>query len=302
MINSGSLPTKLVEESTPRSVSASFGEETIQKSALAGIITLILITILMTLRYRVSGFISSICLIVYSLLVFLLFNGIGGVLTLTGIAALVLGVGMAIDSSVISIERVQDEVNSNKKLSLAFKEGNKRSLVAIIDANITTLIVGIILYIYGESAVKGFATMLIITIVITIAIMVVLNRFILKIFMNTKYFDDKPDIFLGKISSPKNYNFSNKGKPLLIVALSIILISIVFAFTTKINFGIDFAGGTNISMTSEKTLNFDKILKEFENYEVVEYNTYLNNDKEGFIKLNDILENKFSSFWKNCIA
>jgi protein-export membrane protein, SecD/SecF family len=207
LINSGSLPTKLVEESTPKSVAASFGSETIKKAAIAGIITQVIITLLMTVKYRISGFISSLCLVVYSLIVFLFFNGIGGVLTITGIAALVLGIGMAVDSAVLSIERIKDEAKENKNMLGAFKDGYKRSLVAIIDANVTTLLAAVILYIYGESAVKGFATMLIITIFVTILTMVVLNKFILKQFVKTGVFQTRPVMFLGRFGKQKNYDF-----------------------------------------------------------------------------------------------
>ena len=168
LINSGSLPTKLVEEATPKSVSPAFGSETISKTGLAGIITFIIISLILIFKYRVSGLLGSICLFVYALLVFVLFNAVDGVLTLTGIAALVLGIGMAVDSIIISNERIKDELYVNSNLVKSYKEGIKSSLVAIVDANITTLIAGIVLYIFGESSVKGFATMLIITIFVTV--------------------------------------------------------------------------------------------------------------------------------------
>ena len=148
LINSGSLPTKLTEESTPKSVSPTFGSDTIKKTGIAGIITFVLISLILIFKYRISGIIGSVCLFVYAIFVFLIFNAVGGVLTLTGIAALVLGIGMAVDSIIISNERVKDELQKENKLTQAFKEGNKSSLVAIVDANITTLIAGIVLYIF----------------------------------------------------------------------------------------------------------------------------------------------------------
>lgn len=289
LINSGSLPTKLVEESTPRSVSASFGNETITKSAIAGLITFILITLLLTFKYRVSGFISSLCLIVYSLVVFFLFNAIGGVLTITGIAALVLGIGMAVDSAVLSIERIKEEAEANKNMLGAFKDGAKKSLVAIIDANLTTLLVAIILYAYGESAVRGFATMLIITIFVTILTMVILNRFILKKFIKTGFFKDKKELFLGKFKATSKFNFIKASKLQILSALLIIFIGIILTFTNKLNLGIDFSGGTNINLISKNNINFTSVIKYVEDYEIEDYNTYLNTEKEGYIKLNTIL-------------
>ena len=147
-INNGSLPTKLIEEATPRSVTATFGQEVIEKTAIAGIITFALIALMLIVKYRLSGVVATICLFAYALLVFIIFNAVDGVLTLTGIAALVLGIGMAVDSIIISNERVNDELQNEDKLIKAFTKANKSSLIAIIDANITTLLAGIILYIF----------------------------------------------------------------------------------------------------------------------------------------------------------
>lgn len=292
LINAGSLPTKLIEESTPRSVSASFGNETISKAAIAGLITFVLITLLMTFKYRVSGFISSLCLIIYSLVVFFLFNAIGGVLTITGIAALILGIGMAVDSAVLSIERIKEEAAANKNMLGAFKDGAKKSLVAIIDANLTTLLVAIILYAYGESAVRGFATMLIITIVVTILTMVILNRFILKAFIKTGFFVNKKEAFLGKFKSISKFNFIKASKYQILIALLIIFVGIILAFTNNINLGVDFKGGTNINLISENNIKFNEVIKYVKDYEIEDYNTYLNTEKEGYIKLNNILNSE----------
>ncbi len=298
LINSGSLPTKLVEESTPKSISASFGSETIKKAAIAGIITQLIITILMTLKYRISGLISSICLVVYSLIVFLIFNAIGGVLTITGIAALVLGIGMAVDSAVLSIERIKDEANENKNMAGAFKEGFKRSLVAIIDANITTLLAAVILYIYGESSVKGFALMLIITIIVTILTMVILNRVLLNKFIKTKFFENKKIMFLGKQNRKIKFDFIKYSKFQILAGILIFIVGLMFTFTNKINFGIDFSGGTNINLISEEKIEFDEILEYVEAYDIVDYSNYVNNDKEGYIKLNTILNAEESNLVK----
>ena len=176
LINSGSLPTKLTEESTPKSVSPSFGEETISKTGIAGLITLAIICLILIFNYKLSGVVGSICLFAYVVLVFAIFNAVGGVLTLTGIAALILGIGMAVDSIIISNERVKDELNKNSKLTASFEDANKNSLKSIVDSNITTLIAGIVLYLFGESSVKGFATMLIITILVTAITTVIVYR------------------------------------------------------------------------------------------------------------------------------
>ena len=175
LINSGSLPTKLTEVST-KTVDASFGSDTLRIAAIASVITLIVITLIMTCFYRLSGFISSICLVFYSVIVLAMFNAIDGVLTLTGIAALILGIGMAVDSSIITLEKIKDEINNGKKLDKAFSDANKRSLVSLIDANMTTLIVAVILFMFGESSVKGFGSMLILTIIVVVILIIYLEQ------------------------------------------------------------------------------------------------------------------------------
>ena len=289
LINSGSLPTRLVEESTPRSVSASFGEDTIYKTSIAGVVTLIIISLILIFKYRISGLIGSICLIVYSLLVFLLFNSVGGVLTLTGIAALVLGIGMAVDSIIISTERVKDELNNGKSLINAYKDGNKSSLVAIIDANITTFIAAIVLYIFGESSVRGFATMLMITIFVTIICTVILYRLLLGSFIKSKAFNNKEKLLLGKLIKSNNINFVKISKYAIYTSISVIIIGIIFIFINNFNLGVDFTGGTNINLTSNENINFEYIKNELNGYKIIDYGTYIGNAKEGYIKIDEIL-------------
>ena len=299
LINSGSLPTKLTEESTPKSVSPSFGSETITKTGIAGLITFALISLILIFKYRISGLIGSVCLFVYAIFVFLIFNGVGGVLTLTGIAALVLGIGMAVDSIIIANERVKDELHKGNKLTNAFKEGNKSSLVAIIDANITTLIAGIVLYIFGESSVKGFATMLIITIFVTIFTTVILYRLLQTLFVSSKAFNDNTKALFGKTRDHKNINYIKVSKYPIYVSTIIIVLGITFAIVRGFNFGVDFTGGTNINLSSSENLDFDKIKLIVKDYDVRGYDYYMGTKKEGYIKLNDILDEEDEMKVKN---
>lgn len=294
LINSGSLPTKLTEEATPKSVSPSFGSDTIKKTGIAGIITFALITIILVVKYRLSGIVASVCLFAYALLVFVVFNLVGGVLTLTGIAALVLGIGMAVDSIIISNSRVHDELLKGKKLREAFKDGNKSSLGAIIDANITTFIAGVVLYIFGESSVKGFATMLIITIFVTVLCTVILYRVLLELFVNSKAFNSKEKLLFGISKKPKQKDYVKFGKVPTIVSLMIIIVGIIFACVRGFNFGVDFTGGTNINISSSNDIDFNKVTELVRKYDIRDYDYYMGTKKEGFIKLNDILDDETS--------
>ena len=299
LINSGSLPTKLVEEATPKSVSPAFGSETISKTGLAGIITFIIISLILIFKYRVSGLLGSICLFVYALLVFVLFNAVDGVLTLTGIAALVLGIGMAVDSIIISNERIKDELYGNSNLVKSYKEGIKSSLVAIVDANITTLIAGIVLYIFGESSVKGFATMLIITIFVTVFAAVILYRLLLSMAVNSKFFNEKQSALFGKIRGHRDIDYVKQARRPMILSVCIIAVGIAFAIVRGFNFGVDFTGGTNIVLSSEKDINFDKVKEIVKDYDIRDYDYYVGTQKEGYIVLNNILEEENEITVKN---
>ena len=289
LINSGSLPTKLTEESTPKSVSPSFGEETISKTGIAGLITLAIICLILIFNYKLSGVVGSICLFAYVVLVFAIFNAVGGVLTLTGIAALILGIGMAVDSIIISNERVKDELNKNSKLTASFKEANKNSLKSIVDSNITTLIAGIVLYLFGESSVKGFATMLIITILVTAITIVIVYRLILSMIVNSTVFKDKTNLLFGKYVNKKDRNYVKIAKYPIMTSLIIIVLGIGFVAFRGFNFGVDFTGGTNIVLSGQNDIDFDEVKKIVSNYEIGDYDYYLGNKKEGYIKINNIL-------------
>ena len=292
LINSGSLPTKLTEEATPKSVSPSFGSETITKTGIAGIITFVVVSLILIFKYRFSGVIGSICLLLYSVLVFLIFNAVGGVLTLTGIAALVLGIGMAVDSIIISNDRIKDELRKGNKLVAAYNEANKSSLVAIIDANITTLIAGIVLYLFGESSVKGFATMLIITIFVTVFTTVILYRVIQGMFVKSKVFVGKEKLFVGKIKDIHNFDYVKFSKKPIMAAIAVIAIGVAFALVRGFNFGVDFTGGTNINLSSNSDIDFDKLTTMLKDYDVRGYDYYVGDKTEGYIKLNDILSDE----------
>lgn len=267
LINSGAMPTKL-EELSSRTVEASFGIDALNKTLTAGIVGILLVVVLMACVYRFSGFIVGLGLTVYTVGSLYAFYLIDGVLTLPGIAAMLLGIGMAVDSAIICFERVKEQLKIGKKLDKAFEIGNKTSLSSIIDSNITTVIVAIILFIFGQSSVKGFATMLIINIIATILVMVFFCRVILRRFIKTEYFDNKIGFFIGinknKVKKSKDLeipfkkiNFIKLGKIYSISILFVVIICSVITYFTKFNLGVDFTGGTSITVNEKINLEED---------------------------------------------
>ena len=271
LINSGALPTKL-EEISSRTVEASFGEASLNKTLIAGLIGISIVILIMIAVYHFSGLIAGVGVLLYTSLTFFVFYLIEGVLTLPGIAAMLLGIGMAVDANVIAFERVKDQLKIGKSLNEAFKIGNNESLTSIIDANITTMIVAIILFIFGESSVKGFATMLIINIIITVLVMVFLVKLLLSLFIKTGIFANKLNLFIGvskkkiipaeDIRIPfKKLEFVRNKKYFLSFTIIFIVLGSVLALTKGANLGVDFTGGTTITVSNNDNITL-KSLKE----------------------------------------
>jgi protein-export membrane protein, SecD/SecF family len=296
LINSGSLPTKLTEISS-KTVNASFGEDALQKTMLAGIIGIIVIMIYLISLYRFSGVIASIGIIIYTTLVFLIFNLIGGRLTLPGIAAVVIGIGMAVDATVISFARIKEELREKNTLAESFKRGNKNSLTSIIDSNITTLIAAIILFVFGESSVKGFATMLIISIIVTIFVMVFVMRYLLNLFIKSSYFENKYKFFLGvkdlnKRGFLEKFDYIKHRNKFIISTILVCSAGSIYLGMNGFNLGIDFKGGSNISLTSSEKLNLETVEKDIKElgYKVEKIEKL--DDNSIYITVSDVFDAK----------
>ena len=301
LINSGSLPTKLTSVSS-KTVDASFGNDMLVKAGIAGLVSVGLIILLLTAVYRVAGFFSGLCLIIYTFLVFLFFNLIDGVLTLPGIAAMILGIGMAVDSNVISFERIKDELDRGKKLPDAVRAGDKRSIVTILDANITTFIAAILLFAFGESAVKGFATILILTIIVTMLTMVFINRVVISSFAESGIFDSRLNLFIGykkkekvkfkkQIKTYDGFDFLKHKVALSVIPVVIIVIAGIFLGVRGANLGIDFTGGSSITvMSTKEKVEEDKVKEILVDYEIVDLSMASN--QEGYVKIAETLEEK----------
>ena len=303
LINSGSLPSKLSEISS-KTVGASFGDDTLQKTLVAGIIGVILIGVLLVAIYHFAGFVSTVSMLLYTFLVFLVFWLVGGVLTLPGIAALVLGIGMSVDSNVITFARIKEELYKGKSLPLAFKEGVKCSFSAILDSNLTTLIVAIIMFIFGESSIKGFATMLIITVIVTMFTMVFLTRILLNLFVKTNYFNDKTKLFIGvKKEDIPNVSKNEKVKKVPFgkvdflknrkifagVSIIIILVGAVTIGFCGLNLGIDYRAGTDITISTDKDVTKKQLTSDLKELKLKSSDITIG-DEETVIRIDDALD------------
>ncbi|HEU5138390.1 MAG TPA: protein translocase subunit SecD [Bacillales bacterium] len=194
LLNAGALPVDL-KEIYSNSVGAQFGQNALQETLVAGAIGIALIFLFMMMYYRFPGIIAVITLCAYMYLVLIVYDWMNAVLTLSGIAAFVLGVGMAVDANVITYERLKEEIRSGKSILSAFKTGTRRSFVTILDANLTTILAAAVLYAFGTSSVKGFAVMLIVSILASFITAVYGTRVLLGFWVKSRYLDRKPGYF-----------------------------------------------------------------------------------------------------------
>lgn len=190
LINSGSLPVKMTELYS-NEVSAEFGIDSFKTTAFAGILGILGVALFMIVMYALPGILSALMLILYVFIVIFIYNSIGGVYTLPGIAALVMGVGMTVDANILTFERIRDELYLGRSVRKSFTEGHNLSWVTIVDSQSTTFIAAVIMYIFGTGPVKGFSTMLMVTIMVTIIINVFFVKFIMGLLVNSGYLDDK---------------------------------------------------------------------------------------------------------------
>ncbi len=242
VLESGKLPApaSIIQDQV---VGPSLGQDSINSGMTSFLLAFVLVLLYMCLYYNRGGWYSSVALILNVFLLFGVLVSFGAVLTLPGIAGIVLTMGMAVDANVIIYERIKEELRAGKGLGLAVVEGYKNAMSAIIDGQLTTIITGIVLFIFGTGPVQGFATTLIIGILTSLGTSIFITRLLID----------------GRVSKGKNVSFSHKWnvnfltntkfdfigkrKYSYIISGVLILITFVSIFTRGFNMGVDFTGG-----------------------------------------------------------
>ncbi len=192
LLKSGAFPLTLRSVFVTQ-VAPTLGTETVRLSLIAGAIGIILVLFYMIFNYGRMGLVADLALIIYTLLVIGSLVAFRAVLTLPGVAGLILGIGMAVDANVIIFERIKDEKRSGKVMGSALKAGFERAFTTIVDSNVTTLIVAAVLSYFGTGPVKGFAVTLALSIVISMFTAIIVSRTFLEIWVSKS-----PDKFLTK--------------------------------------------------------------------------------------------------------
>ena len=242
VLNSGKVPApaKIIQDTV---VGPSLGQESINAGMISFVIAFILVLLYMGLFYKTAGWMSDVALLTNVFLLMGVLVSFGAVLTLPGIAGIVLTMGMAVDANVIIYERIKEELRGGKGLSLAIKDGFSKAYSAIIDGNLTTIITGIVLFIFGNGPVQGFATTLIIGILTSLFCSIFITRLLIEGVVNK----------WGKISFSRkwsenlmgnaHFDFLGKSKISYIVMIVVLAVSCVSFAVRGLNMGAEFTGG-----------------------------------------------------------
>ena len=263
LIRGGALPVELVEVQSSVQ-SATIGADALDKSIIAGAIGIAVIFILMIVFYGLLGVVADIALLLYVAMFIWAMAALNVVLTLPGIAALILSIGMAVDANVIIFGRIKEEISAGKSIRVAVSSGFKNALTTVLDAQITTLIAAVVLHEVGTTTVKGFALTLIIGIVISIFTAVFITQLFVSLLAESKKFAENKNFGVNENGTPKQilnktFSFIKNRKIYYIISTVIIVIGLVFGLIGGLNYGIDFTGGTMIQVDLHKEVPIDEV-------------------------------------------
>ena len=258
VLKSGKLPApaRIIQDTV---VGPSLGAESINASLISFVIAFVLVLLYMIFFYKGAGVVASVALVCNVFFLFGVLASFGAVLTLPGIAGIVLTLGMAVDANVIIYERVKEELWGGKGLSAAITAGYKNAMSAIIDSNITTIITGIVLFVFGTGPVQGFATTLIIGIITSLFTSLFFTRMIFEARVakgkNVTFSSKLTDKFLANTK----VNFIGIRKVSYVVSAVLILASVVSLSTRGLNYGVDFSGGRTFVVRFDQPVTADAV-------------------------------------------
>lgn len=257
----GAMPLEL-KEMRSQVVGAKLGETAIQTSLLAGAIGLAILCLFMIIAYRVPGVAACLALVIYVALDIFILSVYEITLTLSGIAGIVLSIGMAVDANVVIFSRIREEIGAGKSVDAAIEQGFKKAMSAVVDGNVTTIIAALVLYLRGSGSVKGFAVTLGIGVVLSMFTALVISKTIVRLLYN---FGCKSEKLYGSVRHKKIFDFVSMRKatfaiPGVILAICIIVM-IVFTANSKgaLNYSLDFAGGTSTTVTFAEEMSLADI-------------------------------------------
>lgn len=258
VLKAGKLPApaRIVQEEV---VGPSLGRESINSGLLSFVIAFVLVLLYMQLYYSRAGLVANIALLVNVFFLIGVLASIGAVLTLPGIAGIVLTMGMAVDANVIIYERIREELRAGKGMRLAITDGFRHAYSAIIDGNVTTIITGIVLYVFGSGPIQGFATTLVIGILTSLFTAIFVSRLVFENMLNRNINITFGNKYTIDAFTKVNINFIGIRKKLYIVSGVVILIGMISLGTKGLNFGVDFSGGRSFVVRFDQDVKVNDV-------------------------------------------
>ena len=258
VLKSGKVPApaRIIQDTV---VGPSLGQESINSGLMSFVIAFILVLLYMGLFYKTAGWMAAVALVTNVFLLMGVLVSFGAVLTLPGIAGIVLTMGMAVDSNVIIFERIKEELRAGKGISAAIKDGFANAYSAIIDGNFTTIITGIVLYVFGNGPVQGFATTLIIGIITSLFCSIFVTRMLIE-----KIVAKKGSVAFSRSWSENwltdfKFDFIGKRKMSYIISGVIVLVSVVSLFVQGLNLGVEFTGGRTFVVRFDQDVTAEQV-------------------------------------------
>lgn len=250
LLRAGALPADLtiIEE---RTVGPSLGADSIAAGKFASVIAGVLVVAFMVVAYGKLGVIANIALLANVLLIIAILSVLGATLTMPGIAGIVLTVGMAVDSNVIIYERVREERKQGRSLVQSLDSGFARALATIVDANFTTFIAAVILFLLGSGPVKGFAVTLGIGILTTVFTAFTLTRWMVAIWLRRYKPKELPNGLIRFVPDDTTLPFMGWRRYAFTLSSIVSIACVVLFLTIEMNYGIDFRGGTSIEVQAK---------------------------------------------------
>jgi len=258
VLKSGKLPAPatIVQEQV---VGPTLGSASIQAGMISFVIAFVLVLVYMIVFYAGAGVAACVALICNVLFLFGALVSFGAVLTLPGIAGLVLTLGMAVDANVIIYERVREELRAGKALRAAIKDGYGNAYSAIIDGNLTTIITGVVLFLFGSGPVQGFATTLVIGIITSFLTSVFISRLVFEARLaRNKNITFESGVSRNFLQNTK-INFLKASKTTLTVSAIVCVVCLGFMFTKGFTYGVDFTGGRTFVLRFDKEVTAEDI-------------------------------------------
>lgn len=259
ILKAGKLPApaRIVAEET---VGPILGAEAISKGFKSTIIALLLVLVFMGLYYSKAGWVADFAMVINNFFVIGILASFGAVLTLPGIAGIVLTIAMSVDANILIFERVREELNLGKTTAVAIKEGYKNAMSSVIDSHITGLLLGIILYVFGTGPIQGFATTLIIGIVSSLFCAIFITRLVFDRWLGKGKEISFGNKYTAHAFKKININFVGKRKYYYIFS-ALIIIAGIFSYVKKGGFslGVDFKGGRSYVVRFDNVKTTDEV-------------------------------------------